>query len=142
MQRRVVRWIALAAALLSPPLPGWQLTPRALDERVADASVIVVAAVAETYSRKASPIAGIGDVWDVRLRVVETLKGRLPEDARVTFTDVAVEDRAAFRPVEPRLWLLGGAAKSSVFAASSGYESVLRAEQAPAVRQILDRARR
>ena len=138
---RVARFVALFAALLSSPLLAWQLAPRTLDERVADASVIVVAEIDQTYSRSESPIAGVGDIWDVRLRVVETVKGRLPDDAHVTFADVAVEDRPGFRPEQPRLWLLGSAAKASVFAASTRYESVLRAEQAPAVRQIVQRAR-
>lgn len=133
---------AFVAALACEPASAWQLESRSLAERVDDAPVIVVARVAATYSREASPIAGVGDVWEARLAIIRMLKGSLPDGARVTFVDVAVEDRPSFKPDEARVWLLKPASAPATYGASAGYESVLRAALEPQVKALITASRR
>ena len=127
----------LALVLFSGVLGAWQLTPKSLSERVNDATVIVVAKVAVTYERKPSAIAGVGDAWEVGLQVSRTLKGSMPSGARVTFVDVAVQERNAFRPSEQRVWLLKSTTDARLLSASAGYESVLALSEEPRVAALL-----
>ena len=131
-------WATLAGAmLLSTAVFAWQLQPRTLSERVDDASVIVVGSIGEVHSRAASSMAGVGDVWSVSLKVSRTLKGRLPPAARVSFADVAVEDRPAFTPSQERVWLLKASSDPVLLNAPASYESVLLASQEAPIRGLL-----
>ena len=127
----------LASVLFSGVLGAWQLSPKSLGERVDDATVIVVAKIGDVHARSPSPIAGVGEVWEVSLRVSRTLKGSLPASARVTFVDVAVQDRADFQPSQERLWLLKGTASSALLSAPASYESVLALSEEPNVAALL-----
>jgi hypothetical protein len=118
-------------------LAGWELSAKTLAERVDDASLIVVARVATTHSRKASPIAGVGEVWDVTLGVKRTLKGKPPKTLRVTFVEAAVQDWRAFRPDLDRVWLLKAGSNPKLFAAPASYESVLTLAEEPRVSALL-----
>ena len=81
--------LILLLFLVPGVLLGWQLAAKTLDERVRDASLIVVGKVAAIHSRTASPIAGVGDSWRVSLRVSDLLKGKAPKELQVTFVDAA-----------------------------------------------------
>jgi hypothetical protein len=129
--------LLVAASLLPGALAAWELSPRTLAERVHDSSLIVVARVAATHSRKASPIAGVGDAWDVTLRVTRTLKGKPPKDFRVTFVEAAVQDWPGFRPHHERVWLLKATSNPRLFAAPAFYESVLTLAEEPRVSALL-----
>jgi len=132
------RWLFLVGAILaSGTISAWQLNSRTLAERVGDADVIVVGSISSIHSRAPSPIAGAGDVWSVSLKMSRTLKGRLPADARVSFADVAVEDRPAFTPSDERVWLLKTSADPRLFTAPASYESVLLASQEARIRPLL-----
>jgi hypothetical protein len=127
----------LAAVLFSGVLAAWQLSPKSLAERVDDATVIVVAKVAEIHARSPSPIAGVGEVWEVSLQVSRALKGSMPASVRVTFVDVAVQDRANFHPSQERLWLLKGTTSAALLSAPASYESVLALSEEPGVAALL-----
>jgi hypothetical protein len=108
-----------------------------LGERVDDATVIVVAKIGDIHARSPSPIAGVGEVWEVSLQVSRTLKGSMPASARVTFVDVAVQDRAEFQPSQERLWLLKGTTSTALLSAPASYESVLALSEEPGVAALL-----
>ena len=127
----------IGAMLLSGTLSAWQLASKTLAERVTDADVIVVGRLDAIQSRAPSPIAGVGDSWLVTLRVSRTLKGSLPVNARVSFSDVAVEDQHMFRPSQERLWLLKTSSDPMLFSASASYESVLLASEETQIRAVL-----
>ena len=128
----------LVPVLFSGALAAWQLSPKSLAERVNDATVIVVAKVAVTHGRSPSPIAGVGEVWEVSLQVSRTLKGNMPADAHVTFVDAAVQDRITFRPSQERLWLLKNTTSTGLLSAPASYESVLSLSEEPGVAVLLD----
>jgi len=86
----------LLLLLVPSVLFGWQLKSETLEQRVRDASLIVVGKVATVHSRTASPIMGVGDSWRVSLRVSALLKGRAPKVLQVTFVDAAVQDFPPF----------------------------------------------
>ena len=131
-------WATLVGAmLLSATVFAWQLQARTLSERVDDASIIVVGSIGEIHSRARSPMAGVGDVWSVSLRVSRTLKGRFPPAARVSFADVAVEDGSAFTPSQERVWLLKTSSDPLHLNAPASYESVLLASEEPRIRGVL-----
>ena len=119
---------------------GWQLSSATLEQRVREASLIVVGNVAAVHSRTASPIAGVGDAWRVGLRVSAVLKGTAPKALQVTFVDVAVQDLASFRPDQDRVWLLKATSEPGLFGAPASYESVLVATEEPRVRALLSAA--
>jgi len=125
MSRTSRHLVLLLPALLSGLVLAWQIQPKPLPERVADAAVIVVAQVKETHSKARSPIDGVGDIWDVTLDVRRTLKGSLVKDARVMFSDSAVEDRPAFKAGQLRVWLLKGGGDPKRLGAPSSYESIV-----------------
>jgi hypothetical protein len=127
----------LASVLFSGVVAAWQLSPKSLAERVDDATVIVVAKIGDIHARSPSPIAGVGEIWEVSLRVSRTLKGKMPASARVTFVDVAVQDRANFQPSQERLWLLKGNTSTAVLSAPASYESVLAVSEEPGVAALL-----
>ena len=127
----------LASVLFSGVVAAWQLSPKSLAERVDDATVIVVAKVGDIHARSLSPIDGVGEVWEVSLRVSRTLKGSMPASARVTFVDVAVQDRVNFDPSQERLWLLKGTTSSAPLSAPASYESVLALSEEPGVAALL-----
>jgi hypothetical protein len=128
----------LATVIFSSALAAWQLSPKSLAERVNDATVIVVAKVAVTHQRSLSPIAGVGEVWEVSLQVSRALKGSMPAGAHITFVDAAVQDRATFRPSQERLWLLKGTASTGLLSAPAWYESVLSLSEESGVAALLD----
>ena len=127
----------LLLSLLPAVLVGWQLSSRTLEERVHDASLIVVGRVAAIHSRTPSPIMGVGDLWRVSLRVSALLKGRAPKVLMVTFLDAAVQDLPSFRPRQDRVLLLNATADPGLFNAPASYESVLAAAEASRVRKLL-----
>lgn len=127
----------LLLSLLPGVLVGWQLSSRTLEERVRDASLIVVGRVAAIHSRTPSPIMGVGDSWRVGLRVSALLKGRAPKVLTVTFVDAAVQDFSSFRPRQDHVWLLDATAAPGLFNAPASYESVLAAAEEPRVRKLL-----
>jgi hypothetical protein len=135
MTRRIC--LLLLLSLLPGVLLGWELASKTLEERVRDASLIVVGKVAAIHSRTASPIAGIGDSWRVSLRVSDLLKGKAPKGLQVTFVDVAVQDFPSFRPDQDRVWLLKATTDPGLFSAPASYESVLAAAEEPRVRTLL-----
>jgi len=131
-------WASLAGAMfLSATAFAWQLQPRTLSERVDDANVIVIGSIGEIHSRARSSMAGVGDVWSVSLKVSRTLKGRFPPAARVSFADVAVEDRPAFTPSQQRVWLLKTSLDPVLLNAPASYESVLLASEEARIRGVL-----
>ena len=127
----------LLLLLLPGTLSGWELSSKTLEERVRDASLIVVGRVAAIHSRTLSPIVGVGNSWRVSLRVSASLKGKVPKAMQVTFVDVAVQDFPSFRPQQDRVWLLKATADPGLFMAPASYESVLLATEAPRVRAVL-----
>jgi hypothetical protein len=131
----------LLLALLPSVLLGWTLSAKTLEERVRDASLIVVGRVAAIHSRTPSPIAGVGESWRVSLRVSALLKGRAPKVLQVTFVEATVQDFASFRPHEDRVWLLNATADPGLFNAPASYESVLVATEARQVRTLLSAPR-
>jgi len=135
MTRRT--WPLLLLSLLPSVLLGWQLLAKTLEERVRDASLIVVGSVSTIHSRTPSPIMGVGDSWRVTLRVSALLKGTVPEVFQVTFVDVTVQDFPSFRPDQDRVWLLKATADPGLFYAPASYQSVLVATEAPHVRTLL-----
>jgi hypothetical protein len=135
MTRRI--YAALLVLLLPGVILGFQLASRTLEERVRDASLIVVGSVAATHSRTTSLIMGVGDVWRVSLRVSAVLKGKVPEGMQVTFVDVAVQDFPSFRPDQERVWLLTATSEPGLFSAPASYESVLVAAEAAHIRTLL-----
>jgi hypothetical protein len=135
MYRRICA--ALLLLLLPGVILGFQLTSRTLEERVRDASLIVVGRVAATHSRTPSPIMGVGDSWRVGIRVSAVLKGKAPQALQVTFVDVAVEDFPSFRPDQDRVWLLTATSEPNLFNAPASYESVLVATEAAHIRTLL-----
>ena len=135
MTRRVCA--ALLLLLLPGVILGFQLTSRTLEERVRNASLIVVGRVAATHSRAPSPIMGVGDSWRVGIRVSAVLKGKAPQALQATFVDVAVEDFPSFRPDQDRVWLLTATSEPGLFNAPASYESVLVATEAPRIRTLL-----
>lgn len=135
MTRRTCPFLVLS--LIPGALLGWELASKTLEERVSDASLIVVGRIAAVHSRVPSPIAGIGDSWRVSLRVSTVLKGKAPKTLQATFVDVAVQDFPSFHTHQDRVWLLKGTADPGLFNAPASYESVLRAGEAPHVRTAL-----
>jgi hypothetical protein len=135
MTRRICA--ALLFLLLPGVILGFQLSSRTLEERVRDASLIVVGRVAATHSRAPSPIMGVGDTWRVSLRISAVLKGKAPEALQVTFADVAVQDFPSFRPDQARVWLLTATSEPGLFSAPASYESVLAATEAAHIRTLL-----
>ena len=129
--------VACLVAALPSVVAAWELSDKTLEERVKDASLIVVGRIAVTHSRKASPIAGVGEVWDITLRVTRTLKGKPPSVLRATFVEVAVQDWQTFRPVHERVWLLKATSDPKLFAAPASYESVLTLAEEPRVSALL-----
>ena len=115
---------------------AWQLNPMSLEDRVRDASLVVVGTVERVHSRRPSDIAGVGNVWTVSLRVNRALKGTAPSDTlHITFSEVAVEDMPNFDPAAAHVYLLnrasGGSDRPS-FSAPASYLSVLTlASEAP-----------
>jgi hypothetical protein len=136
MTRRICA--ALLLLLLLPGvILGFQLSSRTLEERVRDASLIVVGRVAATHSRTLSPIMGVGDTWRVSIQISAVLKGKAPEALQVTFVDAAVQDFPSFRPNQDRVWLLTATSDPGLFHAPASYESVLVATEAAHVRTLL-----
>jgi hypothetical protein len=135
MTRRICA--ALLLLLLPGVILGFQLSSRTLEERVRDASLIVVGRVAATHSRTPSPIMGVGDSWRVGIRVSAVLKGKAPQALQATFVDVAVEDFPSFRPDQDRVWLLSATSEPGLFNAPASYESVLVATEAAHIRTLL-----
>jgi hypothetical protein len=127
----------IAMVLLSGTVFAWQLASKTLAERVHDADVIIVGRLDVIQSRAPSPIAGIGDVWLVTLRVSRTLKGSLPANARVSFTDVAVDARDTFGPSQERVWLLKASSDPTLFSAPASSLSVLPASEEGPIRTAL-----
>jgi hypothetical protein len=135
MTRRICA--ALLVLFLPGVILGVELASRTLDERVRDASLIVVGRVAATHSRAPSLIMGVGDTWRVSLRMSAVLKGKAPEALQVTFADVAVQDFPSFRPDQERVWLLTATSEPGLFSAPVWYESVLVATEAEHIRTLL-----
>jgi len=79
----------------------------------------------------------MGDVWSVNLSVSRTLKGSFPAKARVSFTDVGIQDRPAFTPSEPRVWLLKKSSDPNFLTAPASCECVLIASEEAQVRSLL-----
>jgi hypothetical protein len=131
------RTFLVAAMLASASAFAWQLQSRTLAERADDADVIVVGSVAAVHSRTQSPFAGMGDVWSVNLSVSRTLKGSFPAEARVSFTDVGVQDRPAFAPSETRVWLLKKPSDPNFLTAPASCECVLIASEEAQVRSLM-----
>ncbi len=122
--------------VFSSTAEAWQLNPMSLEDRVRDASLVVVGTVERVHSRRPSDFAGVGDVWTVSLRVNRTLKGTAPSDTiHTTFSDVAVEDMPNFNPAAAHVYLLSrasGASPRPSFSAPASYLSVLTlASEAP-----------
>jgi hypothetical protein len=130
----------LLVLLLPGILLGWELSSKTLEERVRDASLIVVGKVAAIHSRTPSPIVGVGNSWRVSLRVLAVLKGRAPKMLQATFVDATVQDFPSFRPQQDRVWLLKATADPRLFMAPASYESVLVATEAPRVRALISRS--
>lgn len=135
MTRRICA--ALLLLLLPGVILGFQLASRTLEERVRDASLIVVGRVAATHSRAPSPIMGVGDTWRVSLGISAVLKGKAPEAFQVTFANVAVQDFPSFHPTQERVWLLTATSEPGLFNAPVHYESVLVATEAARIRTLL-----
>jgi hypothetical protein len=127
----------LLLSLLPSVVLGWQLSSETLEQRVRDASLIVVGKVAAVHSRTTSPIAGVGDAWRVGIRVSALLKGSAPKVLQVTFVDAAIQDFPSFRPDQDRVWLLKATSDPGLFSAPASYESVLVATEEPHVRTLL-----
>ena len=131
------RPLTVIMVLLSGTVFAWQLAAKTLAERVHDADVIIVGRLDVIQSRAPSPIAGIGDAWLVTLRISRTLKGSLPVNARVSFTDVAVDARDTFGPSQERVWLLKTSSDPALFSAPASYLSVLPASDEASIRTAL-----
>jgi hypothetical protein len=129
--------VFLGLVLLGGTVSAWELAAKTLPERVKDVDIIVVGSVGAIHSRAPSPIMGVGDVWTVTLDVSKTLKGVLPGNSRVTFTDVAIEDSPKFQPTDPRVWLLKASSDGALFSAPASYESILAASRESEVRSAL-----
>ena len=134
---QIIQWFLILILLLPGAAFGWQKVERPLGDRLKEVSLVVVASVAETESRKPSLITGVGDTWQVTLRVSQALKGKAPKLLRVTFTDASVQDYRSFRPDQERIWLLVPSMSPLEFYAPSSYDSILPVQELPNAQALL-----
>lgn len=133
--------LLLPLCLLATEVLAWQLTQKSLSDRVDAASVVVIAKIAAIHSRSMSLIHGVGETWDVTLRVIRVLKGAPPLPLRATVVEVAVRDWPSLGLNDAQIWLLSESGDPEWLITPSTFESVLPAHEEASVLDILGRGR-